>query len=76
MAAPAHDELRGPARLVDRTLRIVEDATHGLRQRLLARQLGRTAPPEHWTPAARDDPGLAADDLRRHAAEVRRGKAT
>lgn len=72
MAAPAHDELQGSARLVDRTLRLVEDATHALRQRLLARQLARTSPADHWTPAAHDEEGLTADDLRRHASEVRK----
>ena len=72
MAAPAHSELRGSARLLDRALRVVEESTHSLRQRLLARKLGQTAPSDHWTATASDEPGLTADDLRRHAAELRR----
>jgi len=72
MAAPAHSELHGSARLVDRALRAVEESTHSLRQRLLARKLGHTLPSEHWTATASDEPGLTAEDLRRHAAEVRR----
>jgi len=74
VAAPAHGELRGSARVVDRALRVVEDGTRALRQRLLARELGRVLPRDHWTPTARDEAGLSADDLRRHAAEVRRHK--
>ena len=72
MAAPAHSELHGSARLVDRALRAVEESTHSLRQRLLARKLGHTLPREHWTATASDEPGLSAEDLRGHAAEVRR----
>ena len=71
MTAPSHREMKGSARLVDRALRVVEDATHSLRQRLLARELGHSLPLEHWTPTATDEPGLSAGDLRRHAAEVR-----
>lgn len=72
MAAPAHSELHGSARLVDRALRVVEESTHSLRQRLLARKLGQTVPSDHWTATASDEPGLTAEDLRRHAAELRR----
>jgi hypothetical protein len=72
MAAPAHSELHGSARLVDRALRAVEESTHSLRQRLLARKLGQTVPSDHWTATASDEPGLAAEDLRRQAAELRR----
>lgn len=71
MAAPSHGGLRGPARVVDRGLRVIEDRTRALRQRLLARQLGRTLPRDHWTPTARNEAGMTPDDLRRHAAEVR-----
>ena len=75
MAAPAHSELRGSARVVDRALRVVEEATHALRQKLLARKLSHILPPEHWTPAASDERGLSAEDLRRHANEVRPSKS-
>lgn len=75
MAAPAHSELRGPARVVDRALRVVEEKTHALRQKLLARKLGRVLASEHWVPGASDDPGLSAEDLRRHASEVRRSNS-
>lgn len=74
MASPGSGELRGPARVADRALRVVEDATHSFRQKLLARELGRTAPPDHWTATACDEPGISADDLRRRAALVRRDK--
>jgi hypothetical protein len=63
--------LHGPAKVVERALRIVEDNAHALRQKLLARQLGRTVPSDHWQPAAQHEHGLSADDLRRHAAEAR-----
>ena len=72
MAAPAHSELHGSARLLARALRGVEESTHSLRQRLLARTLGQTVPSDHWTATASDEPGLTAEDLRRHAAELRR----
>jgi hypothetical protein len=52
---------------------MVGNLTRALRQKLLARRLGSTVPPEHWTPEEHDEPGLSADDLRRHAAEARHG---
>lgn len=71
MAAAAHGEIRDSARLLDRALQVVEDMTHSLRQKLLARELSRSLPPEHWTPLASNESGLSADDLRRRASEVR-----
>jgi hypothetical protein len=75
MAASAPNDRHGSARFVDRALRTIEDATHALRQRLLARELGRTLPREHWTATATDEDGLTAEDLRRHAAASRRRSA-
>jgi hypothetical protein len=72
MVAPARTELHGSALVIDRALRTIEVATHSLRQRLLARELGRTLSPEHWKTSANDELGLAADDLRRHAEVARR----
>jgi hypothetical protein len=72
MALPVHGERRGSARAVDRALRVVEDGARSLRQKLLARELGRSALPDHWVPTASAEQGLSADDLRQHAAEVRR----
>jgi hypothetical protein len=71
MAAPVHSELSDSARLIDRALRTVEESIHSLRQRLLARSLGRTLPDAHWLPTAAGEPGLTAEDLRHHAARAR-----
>jgi len=75
VAARAHSALRGTARVVGRALRVVEEMMHALRQKLLARKLGGLLPPEHWVQVASDEPGLRAEDLRRHAIEVRRSKS-
>jgi hypothetical protein len=51
---------------------MTEDASHSLRQKLLARRLGRRSPADQWELAASHEHGLSADDLRRRASEVRR----
>lgn len=71
VAVPVDHELAGSARAIDRALRLVEDGARSLRQKLLARRLAHTLPSDEWTPAATEEAGLSADDLRRRAAEIR-----
>lgn len=72
VAAPVDDRLTGSALVIDRTLRIVENGAHALRQKLLARRLARSIPPEFLVPQASHEEGLSAEDLRENAARIRR----
>lgn len=71
VATTVEPELAGSARAIDRALRLLENGTHALRQKLLARRLAPTLPREEWTPTKTDEPGLTADDLRQRSSKIR-----